>query len=131
MRQILGSIQFQKHCSTAFACSLLAVYTLLVDSATVLAQQRSQLRTKLEALSEVSEKIAGAISVKDPPILDGDVVGDPAMGKSSAGEWISPECTRGRSARHGANGGPHHVHAGHDLLRCHLLRQRSRVDYRQ
>ena len=64
------------------ACSALSsVCVVLVGSSPLLAQPQHRPATPVtdvELAAQTSPKIANAISVEDPPTLDGDVLGDPA-----------------------------------------------------
>ena len=60
------------------ACpALSSLCVLLMGSPPVLAQSQSQSVTEVELGAQTSTTIANAISVEEPPTLDGDVLGDP------------------------------------------------------
>ena len=60
------------------ACpALSSLCVLLMGSPPVLAQSQSQSATEVELVAQTSTTIANAISVEEPPTLDGDVLGDP------------------------------------------------------
>ena len=108
----------------------LTALLFFIGSPSLVAQVQSQIVADAKVNGQAL-RIANAISVETPPIVDGDVLNDPAWVQAvPVSGFLQSAPDEGQPATE-TNRGTHSIYEGHYFFWCRLLRSRSIINHRK